>query len=115
MESRRDVGRFLAGHRVGDEYYVMRIKRGFQARQLVHQLFVDLQAAGGVDQYRVVPTGLGARHRARRDLDRILLLVTVEHGDLRLRAEHAQLFHRGRPINVGRREYRMALLFRPEP
>src|SRR5208337_4671812 len=115
VESGRDVGGFLAGHRVGDEYDVMRIERGLQARQLVHQLFIDLQAAGSVDQNRVMPTGLGAGHRARRDLDRILVLVAVEDRNMRLGAEHAELLHRGGAINVGGRQERMALTFRFQP
>src|SRR5579862_1182529 len=93
----------------------MRVEGGLQARQFVHELFVDLKAAGGIDQYSVMPTSFGAGHRARGDLDWILLLVTVEHRDLRLRAEHAKLLHRGWAINVGRRQNRMMFTLRFEP
>ena len=78
MESCGNVRGFLAGHRVGDKYDVMRFQRCLQARQLIDQLFVYLQATGGIDQYRVMATGFGSSHRARGDFDWILLLVAVE-------------------------------------
>ena len=52
------IGRFhrvLAGHGVRDEQNLGRIQRFLQLLQLLHQLFVDMQAAGGVDQQDVAP------------------------------------------------------------
>ena len=71
------------------------------ARQLVHQLFVDLQAAGRVDDHRVEPVGARALEAAPRRLDRILR-VGPEHGHLDLRCRAARA-GRSRPGAAGRR------------
>ena len=50
------VGRFhrvLPGHGVGHEQDFDRIQQCLQLLQLVHQLIVDVQAAGGIDQQNV--------------------------------------------------------------
>ena len=49
----RRVDRVLAGHGVGDEQNLLRVEQLFQPLHLGHQLFVDVQAAGGVDDQRV--------------------------------------------------------------
>ena len=48
----------------------MRLRRVAHARELVHQLLVDLQAAGGVDDHRVEALGAGPLDAAARRLDR---------------------------------------------
>ena len=111
MKALRDVDGVLAGHRVGDQQDLMRLDGAAQAPQLVHQFLVDLQAPGGVEDDRVVAGGLGARQGAAADLDRVLGLASLQHRHTDLRAEHAQLFHRGRPPHVSRDQQRMALAF----
>ena len=59
MSSRRlnscgDVDRFLAGHRVGDQQDLGRADLALQLFQLLHHGVVDLQAAGGVDEDRIL-------------------------------------------------------------
>ncbi len=64
------VGRFdgvLAGHGVGDEQNLYRVKLLFQLLQLHHQVVIDVQAAGGIDQQDIAAGvgGFAARERAR--------------------------------------------------
>ena len=49
----RGVDGVLAGHGVGDEEDLLRVEQLFELLHLGHQLFVDVQAAGGVDDERV--------------------------------------------------------------
>jgi hypothetical protein len=53
MKILRGVDGVLAGHGVGDEENLLRREQLFQALHLGHQLLVDVQAAGGVDDERV--------------------------------------------------------------
>ena len=57
LERGRDVGGLLAGHRVEHEQRVRRAGRRRDTRELVHQLLVDLEAAGGVDDHDVETIG----------------------------------------------------------
>ena len=43
----------LAGHGVGDEEDFLRREQRLELRHLVHQVGVDVQAAGGIDDQRV--------------------------------------------------------------
>src|SRR5208337_4136555 len=43
----------LAGHGIGDEQNLRRVEEFFQALHLRHELFVDVQAAGGIDDKRI--------------------------------------------------------------
>src|SRR5579872_312428 len=54
VKSLRDVGGFLARHSIGDEHDMMRPDGSLEPFQLLHQVFVDLQASRGIDQDRVV-------------------------------------------------------------
>ena len=49
----RDDG-VLADHRVDDEQHLVGIDRGADVGGLLHQLFVDAEATGGVDDHDVV-------------------------------------------------------------
>ena len=61
----------LAGHGVGDEEDFLRIQQPLERLHLVHQLLVDVQAAGGVDDEHVATAvdGFAARF-FRQALDR---------------------------------------------
>ena len=65
LERLRDVDGLLAGHRVEDEQDVRRLRLAPDGRELLHQLLVDVEAAGGVEDHDVAPVGL-ARARCRR-------------------------------------------------
>ncbi len=68
VEVRGRVDRVLAGHGVGDEENLAGVEQLFQPLHLAHQLFVDVQAAGGIDDERVAAhvAGLAAGLLARR-------------------------------------------------
>ena len=69
-------------------------------RQLGHQLLVDVEAAGGVDDQHVAALGAGLLERPGGDLDRVgvgALLVDVGAGAL---ADRDQLLDRGRAVDV---------------
>ena len=53
MEILRGVDGVLAGHGVGDEEDFTGVEELLEAGHLVHQAFVDVEAAGGVDDERV--------------------------------------------------------------
>ena len=96
-----DAHGFLAGHRVGDQQRLVRADLAGDRLELVHQLVVDLQAAGGVDDDEGQPVLLGVLDRGLRQLGRLLGRL-VEHGHVDLLAERLQL-RRRRPGDTDRR------------
>ena len=100
--------RVLAGERVGHVQHLGRLGELALLGELGHQLVVDVQPAGGVDDQRVVPDGarlgerllqqLAGRSRARGGGPRTL----------GLRADRAQLLAGGRALDVGRHQQRVA-------
>ena len=76
--------------------------------QLVHQLGVDLQSTGGVDDHDVAPEARRFLERAARDRDRVGRLR--EHGHADALTEHAELLDRRRALEVGADEQRAAAL-----
>ena len=95
-----DADGVLAGHRVDDQQHVVGLGPLADLRQLVHQLLVDVEAAGGVDDQHVAALLAGALERPGGDLDRVgvgALLVDVGPGAL---ADGDQLLDRGRPVDV---------------
>ena len=64
-----DVDRVLAGHRVDDEQDWSGLDRVADRDELGHQLLVDVQAPGGVDDQHVLAVGARALERPARDLD----------------------------------------------
>ena len=99
-----DVDRILAGHRVGDEQGLVRICRLAHRCDLEHQLLVDVEPAGGVEDDGVValrPSGvqgpLGDRHRPLAGHNR-----QRSHTDLA--AQHGELLLCRRPLHVERGE-----------
>ena len=92
-----------------DEQDVRRLRLVADARELVHQLLVDLQAAGGVDDHRVEALVARALEPAARRLDRVLGVGAVD-GDLDLLAELLELVDRGGALQVGGDEAGLAAL-----
>ena len=95
----RDVHRVLAGHRVDDEQDVRRLDRLAHRGQLVHQLVVDVQSAGRVEDDDVArplarlldACALGLHRVSRAGEDR----------DLDLSAELLELLDGRRAVQVG--------------
>ena len=69
---------------------------------LLHQRFVDVHAAGGVEQHHVVAAEPRRIERALGDLLRRLAGDDGQRVDLGLLAQHAQLLLRRRPAHVER-------------
>ncbi len=109
VERLRDVDRFLAGHRVGDEEDLRRRDRRLDLLQLVHQPLVDLQPSGRVDDDRGDREPLRLGDALARDRDRVALSA-VEDRQIDLLAERLELIDRRGPVDVGRDEHRAATL-----
>ena len=109
VELLRDVDRVLTGHRVDDQQDLGRIQGLFEPRDLVHQLFVDVKPAGGVDDDDVVVVLLRLFERALDDLLRIDL-PHLEHRNAGVLADDLQLLDRRRTIDVARDEHRVLAL-----
>ena len=112
MERLRDGDRVLTGHRVDDEERVVRLHGRRDLAHLLHHLVVDGETTGGVDDDDVAADASRLGNAAARDRDRIGRLA--EDGHVDLAAEGAQLLDRGRALQVGADEHRVATL-RLEP
>ena len=65
------VDRVLADHRVDDEEHLVGLHRVADVGGLLHQLLVDAEPAGGVDDDDVVLVGAGLGDAGARDRDRV--------------------------------------------
>ncbi len=101
LEGGGDVDCLLARHRVEDEQDVRRLQLISELLELVHQLGVDLQAAGSVDDDDVPPLGSRLLEAELCRLDGIVALAR-EDRDLNLLAELFELSDRGRTLQIGR-------------
>ena len=105
MKSRRSlnglghVHRFLAGHGVGHEEFLLGLEQGDDAIQFLHQFVVDLQAAGGIVDDHVVPVVLGELAAVLGDLHRIAQALVV-HGDAQGLADGLELVDGGGAVHV---------------
>ena len=95
-----DVDRVLAGQRVDHEQGLGRVRGGRDRLHLGHQLVVDVEAAGGVEQDDVIGLQLRRLDRALGDIDRLLAGDDRQRVDVGLAAEHRELLLRRR---AGRR------------
>ena len=95
-----DIDRVLPGHRVGDEERLVRVGRLAHRRDLEHQLLVDVEPAGGVEQHDVVALGAAHLQRAPGDRDRALAGDDRQGRDADLPAELGELLLGGRALHV---------------
>ena len=95
---------------VGDQQHFMRIGGGFDLGRLRHHLFVERGAAGGVEQHDVVAAELAGLQRAARDLRRLLACDDRQRRDVEIAAEHGELLHRRRAVDVERGHQHLALV-----
>ena len=116
--SSAELHRVLAGHGVGDEQDFLRIQDLLQRLHLVHQLLVDVQAAGGIDDEHVagVVDGLAARFLYQPLHGRGVGLLDLAFVEVRLDGlgHHFQLLARRGTIDVHRNQHgTMAALLEP--
>ena len=88
----------------------MRIGRGFDLGGLLHHLFVERGAAGGIEQHHVVAAELAGFQRAARNLRRLLAGDDRQSRDIEVAPEHRELLHRRRAIDVERGHQHLALV-----
>ena len=105
----------LPGHRVGDVEQVGRLDDVLDRDQLGHQLVVDVQPAGGVDDDDVAAGVAGLGHRAARARHRIEVAGRVEDAHAGLLADDRQLLDGRRTADVGRDDHRMPALTGQHP
>src|SRR5690606_34507956 len=110
VERLRHADRFLAGHRVGDQQNLGWVDLIANVDQFLHQAIVDLEPAGGVDDDRVVAAFAGVLDRVGGDFDRVLAGPFLVNGDVDLLPERLQLVDRGRTVDVGGDQERVAPL-----
>ena len=106
---RRD-DRVLADHRVDDEQHLVGAHGVADVGGLLHQLRVDAEPAGGVDDDDVVQLGAGVLDRSRRETrDRVADPVAGlgrEHRDAGALADDLELGHGVGALEVGGDEQR---------
>ena len=111
VERAREIDRVLAGQRIGDQQHFMRIGGRFDLRRFRHHLFVERGAAGGVEQHDVVAAELaGLAARAWRSAAASGPATIGSVVDVEIAAEHGELLHRGRAIDVERGHQHLALV-----
>ena len=106
LEGARGGDRVLADHRVDDEQHLVGVDGLADVGGLLHQLGVDAEAAGGVDDDGVVLLALGLFDAVAGDLDRVADAVARlgrEDGHAGLLADDLQLRDRVRALEVGSR------------
>ena len=104
VEGLRRLHGVLAGHRVHDEQRLRGLDGLVQGGNLVHQLLVHGQAAGGIDDDHAVALGFRLADGVLGDLDRILLAVLGVHRHADALAQHLQLLDGGGTERVAGRE-----------
>src|SRR6185295_10717029 len=100
----------LSGHRVGDKQNLRRHCLRFDLFKLDHQLFVDVQASGSVDEQGVVAGQFAFAHGLAAKLQRVVNVGRFEHRVTNLICDDGQLLASGGTIYVYRDEKRSALL-----
>ena len=110
IERAREIDGVLAGQRVGDQQHLMRIGGRFDRGCLRHHLFIERGAAGGVEQHHVIAAELAGFERAARDLRRLLARDDRQGRNIEIAAEHRELLHRRRAIDVERGHQHLALV-----
>ena len=100
-EGARGIHRVLARHGVDDEQALVGFHGAFDLLHLFHEFGVDVQAARGVDDQRVVDSLARGFQRFARDDRRRLLHVRGEDARAHLFRETLQLQYRRGPADVG--------------
>ena len=106
IEGLGDVDSVLAGHRVHHEQDFLRLDGRLHAPQLLHQLRVDMKAAGGIDDQHVAAVAARMLNGLQRGFNGVLRAVLI-HRHLNLLANHLQLLDGGGAVNIARRQKRL--------
>ena len=101
-----DADRLLAGHGIDDEQGLDRLDRGVDRRDLGHQLLVEREAAGGVEDHHVTDLPPGRLDPAADDVDDGGPDGRPVDRDVEGLAERLELVGGGRAVRVGGHEQR---------
>ena len=101
----RHIDGFLTGHGVYHQQNIRGSRRFLQPAQLVHQLFVDLQTASGIDDHIVVAVIFGVLYRLLRGQHGVLGPL-LENRGFRLFRHDLQLLDGGGAVNISRYQQR---------
>ena len=99
----------LTGHGVDHEQDLVGLDGFLDGLQLVHERFVDVQAARRIEEDHVVAVPDGVGNGGLGNIDRVRL-AHLKDGDTELRAYDLQLLDGGRTVNVTGGEQRTFLL-----
>ena len=99
----------LTGHCVDHEQNFVRVDRGLDGLELVHERLVNVQTACGVEEDHVVAVPHGVSDGCLCDIDRVCL-AHFENGNAELSADDLQLLDGGGAVNVAGREQRIFVL-----
>ncbi len=95
------LDRVLAGHRIGDVEQIRGLDRVLDGDQLAHQLVVDVQAAGGVDDDHVAAGVPRFDEGAAGARERVEIAGRIVDAHAGLGADDGELFDGGRTADVG--------------
>ena len=87
------------GHRIDHQQDLLGLYRFLDAPQLVHELFVDVEASGGIQDQNIIAVVPGMQDRLAGDLHRVSL-PHLKHRHAGLLADDLQLLDRSRTIDV---------------
>ena len=99
---RQGLGRVhcvLADHGVHHQQDLRGLHGGLDALELVHQLLVHMEPAGGVQEHHVVAVLPGVLDGGSGDVHRVGL-THLEHRDVQLSAHHLQLLDGGGAVDI---------------
>ena len=110
IEIASQIDGVLTGQRIRDQQDFMRIGLLLDVCHFQHQGFVDVRAAGGIENDDVMPAELGGLHGARGNIRRRLAGDDRQRVDAGLDAELAKLFLGGRTTRVERCHQHLLLI-----
>jgi len=93
------VHRVLADHGVHNQKDLGGLHRGLDVPQLVHQLLIHMEPAGGIQKDQVIAVFPGVGHSGFGDVHRVGL-THLEHRDVQLLSHHLQLMDGGGAVDV---------------
>ena len=104
----------LTGHGVDHEQDLIGLHSRFDGLQLVHERFINVQAACRIEEDHVVAVPDGVGDGGLCNVDRVRL-THLKDGDIELRAYDLQLLDGGRTVNVTGGEQRVLVLLFEKP
>ncbi len=99
-ESSGGVDGILSRHGIDDEQALVRADGGVDLLHLGHQLFIDMQTTGGIDDEDVINASFRLFQRGASDVGRAVLRLGREVVGAHLRGEAFELQHGRRTANV---------------